>query len=339
MTTTDRFFAILLGATLLLTGCGRAHDDEVVLYSSVDDYVLDEVIAAFENETGLRVVLLGDTEATKTTGLVERLLAERDRPRADVWWSSEPLGTIRLAEFGALAPTTTVHEIDFENGWPAAMRGETWYGFAMRSRVIAYASDRVDADETPRTLEELTGARWSGRVGMARPQFGTTRGHMAALVKSWGADRFEDWLGQLEANGLRLYDGNASVVRAIAHGEIDVGLTDTDDVYAAQRNGWDVAIAPLDSDPLGDVWAGVPFWIPNTIGLVVGGPNPDHAQTLLDFILSAEVEELIAETDSQNTPIRSVDGRAALELGRSDYDDIAVRIQETMAICERVLGP
>jgi iron(III) transport system substrate-binding protein len=61
---------------------------EVVLYSSVDDFLLREVVAAFEAESGVRVRLVGDTEATKTTGLVERLLAERGRPREDVWWSS-----------------------------------------------------------------------------------------------------------------------------------------------------------------------------------------------------------------------------------------------------------
>ena len=44
MMTTDRFCAIVLAAAVLLTGCGRSHDNEVVLYSSVDDYVLDEVI-------------------------------------------------------------------------------------------------------------------------------------------------------------------------------------------------------------------------------------------------------------------------------------------------------
>ena len=339
MTTADRLCTIVLIAVCAIGGCGRSHDNEVVLYSSVDDYVLDEVVAAFEGETGVRVVLLGDTEATKTTGLVERLLSERDRPRGDVWWSSEPFGTIRLGGYGVLEPATTVNESDFDEGWPASMRGDTWYGFALRSRVIAYATDRVEADEAPVSLDELTGERWSGRVGIARPQFGTTRGHMAALVDAWGAERFEDWLGGLEKNGLRVYDGNASVVRAIAHGEIDVGLTDTDDVYAAQRNKWDVAFVPLDIEHKGEGWAGVPFWIPNTAGLVAGGPNSEHAQQLLDFILSAEVEHMIARTDSRNTPIRPGDGHETVGSHGANYAEIAGRIPEAMAICERVLGP
>jgi iron(III) transport system substrate-binding protein len=346
MKTKSKLLACLFVSASLIVGagCGRS-DSEVVLYSSVDDYVLDEVVAAFEDETGIRVKLLGDTEATKTTGLVERLIAERDDPRADVWWSSEPFGTVRLAQVGVLGPSETVHEHDFDTGWPAPMKGFGWYGFAMRSRVIVYASDRLDAGDAPTTLAELTDARWSGRVGIAKPQFGTTRGHAAALAQRWGLEGFESWLTELEGNGLRVYDGNATVVRAVATGEIDVGLTDTDDVYAAQRNGWDVAIAPFPEDPTsgggggrGGGWAGVPFWIPNTAGLVRNGPNPANAQLLLDFILSADVERLIAETDSRNTPIRSPEGAAAMA-NEIDYIDVADHVPGAMAACERVLGP
>ncbi|MEZ6163920.1 MAG: hypothetical protein R3B67_05735 [Phycisphaerales bacterium] len=35
------------------------------------------------------------------------------------------------------------------------------------------------------------------------------------------------------------------MVRAVAMGEIDVGLTDTDDVWSGQQNGWKVDFASL----------------------------------------------------------------------------------------------
>ena len=327
----DRIAALLV-VVAALVGCGRG--EEVVLYSSVDDYVLREVVRAFEADTGVRVRVVGDTEATKTTGLVQRLLAERGHPRADVWWSSEPFGTIRLSGEGILGP---YEPEGFGGGWPAGLCAPdaTWHGFAQRSRVIVYAPARVA--DPPATLDGLTDARWRGRVGMARPQFGTMRGHMAALLERWGPERFGAWLRALKDNKVRLYDGNSSVVRAVAQGEIDLGLTDTDDVYAGQRNGWDIGLVLGDG---GD--AGIPFVMPNTAGLVRGGPNPAHARELLAFILSERVERILAESDSRNTPIRA---ELARELGLEPWDAgadlaaVAGRVDEAMTLCGDVLGP
>ena len=58
--------------------------------------MLREIVVAFVDETGIEVRLVGDNEAVKTTGLMQRIIAERGRPGADVWWSSEPFATIRL---------------------------------------------------------------------------------------------------------------------------------------------------------------------------------------------------------------------------------------------------
>jgi iron(III) transport system substrate-binding protein len=345
-----RILAAVLVAMLLL-GCGRDDGSQrtVVLYSSVDDYLLRDVVRAFEQETGIRVRLAGDTEATKTTGLVQRLLAERASPRADVWWSSEAFGTIQLSREGLLEPFNSRHEAEFEGegGWPAEMRGEKgdWYGFASRARVIVYSTQRLSEGEVPTRLRDLTDPKWRNRVGLARPQFGTTRGHMGALVVICGAEQTEQWLRDMRANGMRMYDGNASVVRAVAHGEIDLALTDTDDVWAGQRNDWPVELVYETSDS-GETPEGLcsfgPMLIPNTVAKVRGGPNPDAAAILIDFILSERVERMLAESESGNIPIRPALAaefpRARIPAGRlPDLQKVTDAIPEAMEICERAL--
>jgi iron(III) transport system substrate-binding protein len=343
-----------LSLCLALASCGRHAGPArptVVLYSSVDDPILRQVLAVFETETGVKVDVVGDTEATKTFGLVQRVLAERASPRADVWWSSEPFGTMRLDEEGALAPySSPAAEKTFERGWPVRYRAgdQTWYGFAARSRVIAYNTKRVQADAAPRTLRELAEPLWKGRVGMARPQFGTTRGHMAALVTVWGADATKDWLATMKANGLHLYDGNAAVARAIAQGEIDAGLCDTDDVWDAQRNTWPVGFSfePLEAGVADRAvrWlsAGA-LMLPNTVALLKGAPHPIQAAALIDFLLSERVEKLLAQSDSHNIPIRPallnlVAGRAPPEMLESDSQTIAAHLPEAARICDEALG-
>lgn len=335
-----RLFLCVLALSFWVSGCERNDQQqvrEVVLYSSVDDYLLREILPAFEKDAGIRVKLVGDTEATKTTGLVERLVAERDRPRADVWWSNEPFGTIRLAELGLLEPYSLA--VSLEDGWPVQFRDEQrlWHGFALRARAIVFNTKKVNAEEAPASLDELTQPKWKGRIGMARPQFGTTRGQMGARLAALGPEQFRAWLRGLKESGVQLYDGNSSVVRAVANGEIDVGLTDTDDVYSAQKQGWPVQMSALASakEP--------PLLIPNTVARVRNAPHPKEAAALIDFILSERVERLLAQSESRNTPVRPNLAAEFAELRLpqgpgADYIAIHQAIPQALQIWDEVFG-
>lgn len=298
-------FAMLV---LAINGCDRPRPSEVVLYSSVDSDVLTEVIAAYERSSGTKVLVVGDSEATKTTGLVQRLTLEADAPRADVWWSSEAMGTQDLADRGLLKPmaANVLSAIGSRDATLIA-KNHTWVGFAARARVIAFNTKVFTEDNAPRTLSDLTSEKHRGRVGMARPQFGTTRTHVAALIAANGEPATRALLTSLKANDIRMYDGNSSVVRAIAEGEIDLGLTDTDDVWAAQANGWPVGLVfEATKAASGSKPASIgPLLIPNTVALVAKGPHPREAEDLATYLLSAEVERILARSRSRNLPTRS----------------------------------
>src|SRR2546425_361088 len=68
---------------------GSRGSGEVVIYSSIDDPYLRPIMRRFEQQTVIAVRIVGDTEATKSSALVERILAEKDRPQADVYWGNE----------------------------------------------------------------------------------------------------------------------------------------------------------------------------------------------------------------------------------------------------------
>ncbi len=302
--------AAMGGGGAILAGCSTRRgtsDTSVTLYTSTDSYLLPPIIEPFEERTGIKVRVVGDTEATKTFGLVQRLLSERDRPVADVWWSNEILSTLALAEAGVLAPFDGFSDATLDP-WPATLRGDKslWHGFALRARCLVINPARVT--EPPRTLRELTDPKYRGRVGLARPQFGTTRTHVAALVAAFGERATGAFFAALKANEPRLYDGNSAVVRGVEHSEIDIGLTDTDDVLAAKRNGSPVELVLERRDDPAELHTGLPsrgpLVIPNTVALVGPVRQPDRARSLAAYLLSAEVEKLLAESDSRNTPVR-----------------------------------
>lgn len=347
----------LLLLLLTITACGReaASGDgeprgEVVLYCSADPGHLRPVVEAFEKQSGIDVRLVGDTEATKTTGLVHRLLAEKDAPRADVWWSSEAMGTVQLARAGVLEPyisesaEAAIREQGL-GGWPAHLRGVdlTWYGFAQRARVFVVNVNRVNDAQAPRTIFGLGDATFRNRVGIARPQFGTTRSHVAAILARYGEETTRAWLRSLKDNGVRLYDGNMTVVRAVAQGEIDLGLTDTDDVWAGKRNGWPVEMYFEVPTPLPSGTSPGPLVIPNTVAVVRGGPNPEHARRLVDFLLSPEAERILARGESRNAPVNPA---VAAEFPANSFpgaeplrwEQIADHAEPAMRLVEEILG-
>jgi iron(III) transport system substrate-binding protein len=300
------FFCLALIGGFGSVGCSDR--PSVVIYVSADEAFARPILAEFERTRGVRVDAVFDTEATKTTGLANRLRAERDRPRADVFWSSENVQTILLADEGVLVPARS-ERLD---AWPAEHRDAEarWYAFAARARVIVIARDRVPKEEWPTTWMELTQDRWAGRVAMADPRFGTTRTHMGVLATEWerrlmpGA--FGAWLEGLgEQRVALLTSGNAGVVEAVASGQFDIGMTDTDDVWAAQARG--MAVDLIYPRHVKEEPSGGTLLIPNTCALVARPANDaadrSHAIALMEYLLSAEVERALLKSDSRNIPL------------------------------------
>ena len=252
--------ALFCGLVLLLFcgSCREPDDHEVILYTSQDQQFAEPILAEFTKQTGLKVRAVFDSEAVKTVGLANRLLAEGRHPQCDVWWSNESLRTRQLVRRGAL-DTNTFAE------------------FGFRSRRIVINTNRLALAAAPRSLLELTNAAWRGKVALAYPMFGTTSAQFIALRQHWGRERWEQWCRALTANQPFLVDGNSVVVKLVGRGEALVGLTDSDDVVAAQREDWPVVALPLDAESV---------LIPNSVALVRGAPHAEAGRRLCEFLAS-----------------------------------------------------
>src|SRR5918993_5541393 len=88
---------------LVIAGCGDKQP-EVVVYTSVDQVFADPVLRQFEATSGLKVRAVFDTEETKSTGVLNRLIAEGNRPQADVFWSGDPMRPFALIKRGLVEP-------------------------------------------------------------------------------------------------------------------------------------------------------------------------------------------------------------------------------------------
>jgi iron(III) transport system substrate-binding protein len=266
------------GIALIVVGACRRSDPaaggqsarQVTAYVSADRPFSEPVLREYERRSGVRVDVVYDTEETKSTGLANRLLAEQARPRADVFWSNEPVRTLVLKSKGVLAPYRSPSAV----GIPAALLDPEgfWTGFSARIRVIAYNTKLVKANEAPQSVFDLADQKWRGQVAMADPRFGSTSFHVAALYALAGDEKMDDFFRRLKANDVRIVDGNSVVRDMVARGEVKVGLTDTDDVNVAIEDGQLIAMVLPDRNGLG-----VPV-MPNMMSLIASAPHPEEEE-------------------------------------------------------------
>jgi iron(III) transport system substrate-binding protein len=297
--------AIVLVALLLAyRWFWRSGDDTVVVYCAHDAVFADAVIAAFRQRTGIQVSVRYDSEATKSLGLLERLIAEADHPQCDVLWNNEQLGTMDLAARGLLSSYRG-------SGWdriPAGYKDAEgrWTGFAGRVRVMivnTMAMHATTAEVRARLLGDLH------RVAIAKPLFGTTLTHYSVLWNALGSERLQAWHRESRERGLREVDGNGMVKTLVADGACDLGFTDNDDYFEAVDDGKPVAMIPA---RLGDLVPGGgddAIVIPNTVAIIAGAPHRHAAEQFADFLLSADAELMLATSASRQIPLGTVDER------------------------------
>ena len=278
----------------VFAGC-RPASPSVVVYCSRDQLYAEPVLNAFERETGIRVEAIYDTGATKTVGLTNRLLEERNHPRADVFWSSDTGRTVVLQQAGILAP----FQSPGAESIPVAFRDPDgyWTGFSARARVIIYNTDLVPADQAPRSIFELSDERWRGQVALGTPYLGTMASHHTALYLALGRDAALTWLSDLIANDARIVVGNTAVRDIVSQGAMAVGVIDTSDAFEAMADGLPVDIVYPDQDGIGAML------IPNTIALIAGGHHPDEGRRFVDYMLRPETEAVLAASRSAQIPL------------------------------------
>ncbi len=334
----------LVGLATLLTllsgtGCERSAETEPkvkpVVYCSVDETFARVVLKVFKARTDIDLDIVFDSEAGKTTGLVNKIVAEAaaGRPRADVFWSSEIFSTILLARQGLLGPYDSPAAADI----PLRYRDSNhrWTATSTRARVLAFDPTQTTRNELPTRWEQLAEPEFAKQFTLANPLFGTTRGHVAAMFALWGPERGCAFLAQLRDNGMQLADSNGATVRAVIGKRATLAATDTDDVWVARRGGFSLDLVYPD---MGD---GGTLLIPCSVAIVKGSPNPDAARKIVDFLVSAEVERMLAQSDSRNIPVRqTLRDQLGLKLppeSAVSYDAVADAMDEAVAAVRDIL--
>lgn len=284
---------MLAAWTVFQTG-GISKSEQLVVYCAHDAVYADEILKKFERDTGIRVLVNYDTEATKSLGLVQRLIQERAAPVCDVFWNNELLGTKELQAQGLLEPYRGT-------AWrrmPDQFRDPDghWVGFGARLRVYIVNPDKMPATED--AIETALQGDLS-QATIAKPMFGTTLTQYS-LMWQQNSDELKRWDADIRRRGIHEVNGNAMTKNLVAAGTCALGFTDTDDAFVALDDGYHVKMLPIRVD-------GKTICIPNTAAIIRGTKHRTAAEKLIDYLASAETELALAKSKSRQVPLGPVD--------------------------------
>src|SRR6266511_3494824 len=277
--------AALVGTLAISVTSCSPKQQTVVVYVSEDQVFSEPILKDFERETRIMVKPVFDTEESKSTGVMNRLIAEKGNPQADVYWANEPVRAEALKQRRVSTPYASASA----EGIPDQFKDPDhyWTGFSARARLLL-----VNARSTvkPASVNAYLDPSMKGRAAIANPLFGTTTDYVAALFTVWGDDRAKTFMNDMKNNGVKTTTSNGESADFVAAGQVDFSLVDSDDAVNRKRQGKPVEIVYPDQDSNG---LGV-LILPNAVALIKGGPHPENGKRLIDYLLSKETERKLA---------------------------------------------
>ena len=334
------YVLLLLVVAVVVAGVvwtsSRRGDDVVVVYVSHDQVFSEPILKDFERDSGIKVKAVYDTEETKSAGVMNRLIAEKNNPQADVYWANEPIRAEVLRQRGVSAP----YRSPSAEGIAEQFRDPQghWTGFSARARMLIM---NQGLREKPASIHAYADPRFNGKAVIANPLFGTTTAHMAALFSVWGDDRTRAFLDAIRRNGVHISSSNGESAEQVAAGAFQFALVDSDDVYSRQKQGQPVEGIYPDQGQQG---VGC-FIVPNAVLLINGGPHPEAGRKLIDYLLSHETEKKLAYSDAAQIPLHpgvetppDVRRLETLKVMKVDYAAVAAKMQAIQPLLRDWVG-
>jgi iron(III) transport system substrate-binding protein len=319
--------ALTAATTIALPGCS-SKQQTVVVYASEDQVFSEPILKDFERETGITVKSVFDTEESKSTGVMNRLIAEKNNPQADVYWANEPVRAETLKQRGVSTPYDSPSAKDIPDQFKDP--DHFWTGFSARARVLL-----VNAGSTvkPESVTAYTSSPAKGRAAIANPLFGTTTAYVAALFTIWGDERAHTFMNQMKDNQVKVTTSNGESADFVAAGQADFSLVDSDDAVNRKKQGKPVEIIYPDQEPNG---LGV-LILPNAVALIKGGLHPENGKKLIDYLLSKSTERKLALHAGVDTPpeVHRIEDIKPMRVG---YADLARKMEEIQPFLKEWAG-
>jgi iron(III) transport system substrate-binding protein len=266
---------------------------EVQIYSGRNRPDLTPVYSLFERLTGIRAIV----EKVHHHDVERRIGDERSDPQADLLLTNSQLAVELARDAGIFEP----YAPSVARAYPEWLRAPdfAWLSFTAWPRAaMVNRTVLPDSSSWPVRLEDLTEPRFRDAVACAALVEMTTVAQFAALRVVQGDAWTSRLIDSLLANGMRIYPSNLRTREALARERKAVAIANSSNIHVFYMEGNPVGEAWLDQEGNG---RGTHIEA-HTVAVLAGAKRPAEARAFVDFLLSAEIQTLLARLFGE-TPV------------------------------------
>ena len=270
-------------AALPVSGLAGAadHEGQVVVYTAAQSTIVQAIGPMFEKKTGIKVQFV----EAGTGEVIKRAQAEKDNPLGDAFWAlaAEPLA----ANADLLEAYTVADDAKINPIYKKGMADGRVIPNNVTPMVIVYNKKLVSDAEAPKTWKALADPKWKDKIAYAAAdKSGSSYTILATLLTVYG-DGDAGWkLVEDIMKNAKILPSSSRVPKGVADGEYHAGLTYEDAAMRQVAGGAPVGVIyPQDG-------TSVP---PDGNALMKGAKHPSAARLFLDYVVSKEVMDLLAE--------------------------------------------
>ena len=272
--------AMLLGSSVSAS--------ELNIYSYRQPFLIEPLTSAFSDQTGIKVNIVHLKK-----GMIERMKAEGKRSPADI------VLTVDISRLSALVDAELTQSVDspiLDSNIPEKYRDPNglWFGLTTRARIIYASKERIKNGEVE-TYEQLADPKLRGKICTRSGLNAYNLALTSAILHHHGEEFAINWLNGLKGNLARKPQGNdRAQVKAIWAGECDISIGNTyymgkmleDAEQAEWANSVRIIFPKFEN---GGTHVNVPG-----IGMAKFSPNPENALKFMEFLSSANAQEIYA---------------------------------------------
>ncbi len=325
---------LALFATGFALSAAQAEEKVLNLYSA-RHYQTDE--ALFSNFTKQTGIAINRIEA-KEDELLERLRNEGSASPADVFITVDAARLAKADELGLFAPLKSTL---LESRIPAHLRGDTWFSFSTRARVIVYNKADVKPADV-QNYEDLALPALRGKVCSRSGSHPYNLSLLSSIIARHGESAAEAWARGVVANFARSpKGGDTDQIRAVAAGECGVTISNSYYVARLMRSEKPEDMKVIEA--IGVVWPnqkrhGAHINISGG-GVLKTAPHKEAARKFLEYLVSDQAQIYFADGNNEWPVVKSVQIKnSALEsLGSFKADMLPVTaLAKNAALAQKV---
>jgi iron(III) transport system substrate-binding protein len=277
----------ILAPCAALSACGSGGGaDSLLLYSGQHEQTTENLVAAFEQKTGINVQVRYDDEDQ----FADQIITEGKNSPADLFYTENSPPLESLQEKGLLSPVdaSTLAKTPSRFNSP---QGD-WVGVSARVSVIIYNPSLISPSQLPTHVSQLADPQYRGKLALA-PGETDFQPIVTAYVRAYGRAATLTWLRKIYANASgHIYGANEDIADEVNRGEVAFGIVNQ---YYWYRMRAEIGAGNVHSQ-ITHFAPGDPGYVLDVSGAAIlkSSKHQAAAQKFLAFLVSKQAQEIIA---------------------------------------------